>query len=155
MATANMYGSFLIKALNKELDWDGDTINVALVTSSYTPNQDTHDYWDDVVANEVANGNGYTTNGITLTSKTPLTMSEFPTGAYVAATNKIRLDAADVTWSSSTITARYAVIYDRSPASDATRPLLGYVDFGSNQSSSNGNFTITWDANGIFEITVA
>jgi hypothetical protein len=154
MATANMYGSFLVKALNKEIDWDGDDIRVALVGSGYTPNQDTHDYWDDVVAKEVT-GTGYTANGISLTSKTPLTMSEFPTGAYVAATNKIRLDAADVTWSASTITARYAVIYDRTPATDATRPLLGYVDFSSNQSSSNGNFTITWDANGIFEITVA
>lgn len=154
MATAYMYGSFLIKALNKEIDWDSDTINVALVTSSYTPDQDAHDYWDDVVANEVS-GTGYTANGATLASKTPLTMSAFPTGAYVSASNKIRLDAADVTWSSSTITARYAVIYDRTPGTDGTRPLLGYVDFGSNQSSSNGNFTLTWDANGIFEITVA
>lgn len=155
MATAKMYGSFLIKALNKEIDWDSDDIRIALVTSSYTPDQDAHDYWNDVVGNEVANGNGYTTNGTALSSKTPLTLSEFPTGAYVAADNKIRLDAADVTWGSSTITARYAVIYDRTPATDATRPLLGYVDFGSNQSSSNGNFTLTFDANGLFEITVA
>jgi len=65
------------------------------------------------------------------------------------------LDADDTTWSSSTITARYAVIYDASPATNATRPLIGYVDFGSDQSSSNGNFTITWDATGIVRITVA
>lgn len=145
MATAFMYGSALMKALNKEVDWDTDTIKVALATSSYTPSQDADDYWNDVVANEVS-GTGYTATGITLTTKTI---------GYTSGTNVIKLDADDVTWSSSTITARYAVIYDATPGTDATRPLLGYVDFGSNQSSSNGNFTITWDANGIFAITIA
>jgi hypothetical protein len=142
---SKLYGNFLAKALNKEVDWDTDTIKVALLTSSYTPNQDTHDYYDDVSSNEVS-GTGYTTGGATLASKTV---------TYDSGTNVIVLDAADVTWSSSTITARYAVIYDASPATNATRPLIGYVDFGSDQSSSNGNFTITWDATGIVRITVA
>ena len=142
---SKLYGSFLLKALNKEIDWDTDTIKVALLTSSYTPNQDTHDYFDDVVANEVS-GTGYTAGGNTLASKTI---------TYDGATNKVVLDAADTTWSSSTITARYAVVYDASPATNATRPIIGYVDFGSDQSSSSGNFTITWDATGIVVITVA
>jgi hypothetical protein len=140
-----MFGNFLKAALNKEIDWDSDTIYTALVTSSYTPDQDAHAYWSDVVANETS-GTGYTANGTALASKTIV---------YTGASNKITLDAADVTWSASTITARYAVIYDRTPGSDATRALLGYVDFGSNQSSSSGNFTITWNASGIFEITVS
>ena len=57
--------------------------------------------------------------------------------------------------SSSTITARYAVVYDDSGASNAAKALIGYVDFGSDQSSTNGNFTITWDSTGIVRITVA
>lgn len=142
---SKLYGSFIAKALNKEIDWDSDTIKVALVTSSYTPNQDTHDYWDDVVANE-ATGTGYTAGGATLASKT---------STYTGATNKLVLDAADVTWSSSTITARYAVVYDAQTGVNSTSPLIGYVDFGTDQSSSSGNFTITWDANGIVEFTVA
>ena len=146
-----MYGSFLVKALNKEIDWDNDDIRVALVTNAYTPAQDTHEYWSSVVANEVANGNGYTTNGIALANKNAMTLA----GAYTGATNKIKLDGDDVNWAASSITARWAVIYDRTPASDATRPLLGYVDFGSDQTSSSGNFTIVWDTAGIFEITVA
>ncbi len=77
------------------------------------------------------------------------------TNTYNSATNVIVLDADDVTWASSTITARYAVIYNATPATDATRPLIGYVDFGSDQSSTNGNFTITWDSTGIVRITVA
>lgn len=142
---SKMYGQFLAKALNKEVDWDSDTIKVALLSSAYTPNQDTHDYYDDVVANEVT-GTGYTAGGATLGSKT-LT--------YDAANNVVVLDAADVTWASSTITARYAVIYDDSGATNAAKALIGYVDFGSDQSSTNGNFTVTWDATGIIRVSVA
>ena len=142
---SKLYGQFLSQALNKEIDWDTDTIKVALLTNSYTPDQDAHNYLDDVIANEVT-GTGYTQGGNTLANKT---------NAYNSATNVIVLDADDTTWSSSTITARYAVVYDATPATNATRPLIGYVDFGSDQSSSNGNFTITWDATGIVRITVA
>jgi hypothetical protein len=142
---SKLYGQFLSQALNKEIDWDTDTIKVALLTNSYTPDQDAHNYLDDVIANEVT-GTGYTQGGNTLANKT---------NAYNSSTNVIVLDADDTTWSSSTITARYAVVYDATPATNATRPLIGYVDFGSDQSSSNGNFTITWDATGIVRITVA
>lgn len=142
---SKMYGNAILKAFNKEIDWDSDTIKVALVGSAYTPNQDSHDYWDDVVANEVT-GTGYTAGGATLAGKT---------ATYDAASNVIVLDANDVVWASSTITARYAVIYDDSGATNAQKALLGYVDFGSDQSSTNGNFTVTWDATGIIRITVA
>jgi hypothetical protein len=141
---SKLYGNFLAKALNKEVDFDSDTIKVALLTSSYTPNQDTHDYFDDVVANEVT-GTGYTSGGNTLGSKTV---------TYDGTNNVIILDAADTTWASSTITARYAVVYDAT-GTNSTSALIGYVDFGSDQSSTNGNFTITWDSTGIVRITVA
>ena len=140
---AKMYGQFLLKALNKEVDWDSDTIKVALLTSAYSPNQDTQVYFSDVSGNEVT-GTNYTAGGATLASKTI---------TYDSGTNVIKLDAADVTWASSTITARYAVVYDDTPASQ--KPLVGYLDFGSDQSSVNGDFTITWDAAGIARITVS
>lgn len=63
---------------------------------------------------------------------------------------------ANVSWASSTITARYAVIYDGTPGSDATRPLIGYLDFGADQSTTNGTFQITWDATlGVFYLLAA
>ena len=141
---SKLYGNFLLKALNKEVDFDSDTIKVALLSSSYTPDQDAHDYFNDVSTYEVS-GTGYTAGGATLASKT---------ATYDSSTNVIVLDAADVTWSSSTITARYAVVYD-STGTASTSALIGYVDFGSDQSSTNGNFTITWDSTGIGRITVA
>jgi len=98
---SKLYGQFLSQALNKEIDWDTDTIKVALLTNSYTPDQDAHNYLDDVIANEVTGATGYTAGGNTLANKT---------NSYNSATNVIVLDADDTTWSSSTITARYAVI---------------------------------------------
>jgi hypothetical protein len=141
--SAKMYGNCLLKALNKEIDWDTDTIKVMLCTSTYTPDQDAHIYKSSVT-NEVT-GTGYTAGGATLASKTI---------TYTGASNTITLDAADVTWSSSTITARYAVIYDDTGTA-STSPLIAYVDFGADVSSSGGNFTITWDATGIVTITAA
>ncbi len=144
MVIAKLFGLLFTALWNKEIDYDSDDIRVMLTTSTYVPAQDTHDYYDDVT-NEVT-GTGYTANGESLASKTV---------TYTAATNKHVLDAADVTWSASTITARIAVIYDRTPATDVTRPLISYQDFESDQSSSGGDFTIQWNASGIIEITVA
>lgn len=142
--TAFMYGKAIQKAFNKEIDWDSDTIKVALVGSAYVPSQDTHEYFDVHVQANEASGLGYTAGGATLTGKAV---------NYDAATNAVRLDAADVTWPSSTVTARYAVVYDDTPATN--KPVLGYVDFGANQSTSGTTFEIVWHANGVFEVAAA
>lgn len=142
--TAFVYGGFLQSLANKEIDLDTDTLKIMLCTSTYTPNQDTHRYKSSVT-NEVT-GTGYTAGGNTLTSVTV---------NYTAGTNTLALDAADTSWAASTITARYAVIYDSSPATDATRPLIAYIDFGADVSSSGAAFNITFDAAGILTITAA
>jgi|SRR6478609_514278 len=142
---SKLYGNVFKAAFNKEIDFDSDTIKVALIGSAYTPNQDSHDYWDDVVANEVT-GTGYTAGGAALASKTV---------TYDASTNTLKLDAADVTWSSSTITARYAVVYDDSGATNGQKALIAYFDFTTDRASSNGDFIVRWGADGIFSVTVA
>ncbi|RBO87010.1 hypothetical protein [Nocardia puris] len=143
-ASAKLYGLALRSIVNKEIDWDTDVIKVMLCTSSYTPNQDTHAYKSDIT-NEVT-GTGYTAGGATLGSCT---------ATYNAGTNTLTLDAADVSWPNSTITARYAIVYNSSPGSDATRPLIGYVDFDQNISTTAGTFSIVWDAAGIITATAA
>lgn len=143
---SKVYGNAIKAAFNKEVDWDSDTIRVMLLTSAYTPNQDGHDYVDDVRANEVAATGGYTTGGAALTSKT---------ATYDAATNTVKFDAADVTWAASTITARYAVVYNDSGATDATKALIAYFDFTTDRASSNGEFTVRWGADGVFSATAA
>lgn len=139
--TAKLYANVFAKALNKEIDLDTDTIKVALCTSTYTPNQATHAYFSSIT-NEVS-GTGYTAGGATLASKTVNTSSLTFT-----------FDAADTSWATSTITARYAIIYD-STGTAATSALIGYVDFGADVVSSGGTFSIVWDALGIATFTVA
>jgi hypothetical protein len=141
--TAKGYGQFLKLALStKPVDLLNNTIKVMLCTSSYTPDQDNHTTKANVTG-EVS-GTGYTAGGKALTNKT-LT--------YTASTNTTTFDADDVTWTNSTITARYAVIYADIGSTDSDKPLIGYVDFGEDKSSSNGDFTIQWSTSGICTFT--
>ena len=145
MAVAGKLFGLVFTALwNKEIDYDTDDIKAMLTTSTYAPDQDVHNYKDDVT-NEVT-GTGYTAAGALLGTKTV---------TYTASTNKHVLDAADVVWSSSTITARTAVVYDATPSTDATRPLICYQQSDVDISSSAGSWTIQWAAAGIVEITVS
>jgi hypothetical protein len=116
--------------LAKEVDFLGDSIKGMLTTVTYVPDQDAHDYKDDVT-NEVS-GTGYTATGMALANKTV---------TYTSGTNVGKIDADDLVWSATTITnARVLVIYDATPASDATRPLLFYSVFDANVSTDAGAF---------------
>jgi hypothetical protein len=138
---SGLYGITFLNALKNDLaldldDTTADRFKVMLVTSSYTPDFGTHDFKADVT-NEVS-GTGYDAGGKSLTSVT-LTQSG----------GTITFDAADVTWTSSTITARGAVIYDDSLTDD---PLIAYIDFGADKSSSSGDFVLSFNASGIFTL---
>ncbi len=143
MAVASkIYGKSLLSAYNKEIDLDTDAIKVMLVTSTYTPDQDVHQYKSSVT-NEVT-GTGYTARGATLGSKTV---------TYTGATNVFAFDAADATWTTSTITARTAVVYDDATGVDATAPLLCYFQESADVSTTAGTFSVVFAAAGIFTTT--
>lgn len=142
--TAFYYGNAFVNVFDKKIDWNSDTIKCALTTSSYTPDQDAHDFFNDIT-NEVS-GTGYTAGGATIANCTI---------TYTGGTNVLKLDGDDVSWAASTITARYAIIYDSTPGTAATNPLILYIDFGANVTSTAGTFTITFDAAGIATVTVA
>lgn len=146
--TANAYGSLPVGQFSataaRRIDWASDTIKVLLTTSAYTPDQDTHTYLSDVT-NEIT-GTGYTAGGQALSGKSV---------AYDSATNETRLIAAATTWSAATITARRAVVY-KDTGSAATSPLIGWVDFGVDQSITGADLALTWDAtNGVVKVAVA
>lgn len=135
MATGKWFGPAIGKVLGKQVDLVNDSIKVGLVTASYTPNQDTHDEWADVSANE-ASGTGYTAGGKVLSSKTM---------TYDSANNWWTFDAADLTWTSVSVSFRYAVIYDDTASG---KPLLGYVDFGTTQTATAQDLIIKWETTG-------
>jgi hypothetical protein len=136
-----VYNSFKRDIMNGGIDLDTDTIKVALVTSSYSPNIDTHDNFDDVT-NEVS-GTGYIAGGATLGSVTVTADTTNDRGVF---------DAADTSWATSTITARGAVIY-KSTGVSSTSKLIAYVDFGSDITSTASTFSITWNASGIITLS--
>jgi hypothetical protein len=124
---------------NNTWDWDTNVIKCALTTSAYTVDIDTHDFFNDVT-NEIT-GTNYTAGGFTLGTAT---------SSYDTATDQIRLAAANVSQATATFTARRAVVYNSSPGTAATNPLITFLDFGADVSPSAGTFAITWDATGIF-----
>ena len=144
MATASWYGNTMLKVLDGQaFDCDGSTIKLMLYDNTYTPDIDTHIYLDDVSTYEITTGADYT-GAVTLSCSAP---------SYDASNNRVVLDASNVLWSASTITASGAIIYvDTGLAS--TSLLLGYIDFGAEYSSVNGDFQITFDSTGVFHLSV-
>ena len=106
-----LYNTAKLKIGQSIIDLDGHTFKMALFLSTSNCNTLTYDEYADLT-NEVANGNGYTTGGVTMTAVT-LTNSS----------GTITFDSDNVEWNvtGAGITARFAVIYDDSVAGD---PLL-------------------------------
>ena len=120
---------------NKFLDYladndiSDDTFKVALVTSSYSPDKDTHEHFDDVT-NEVS-GTGYSAGGETVTGT--LTLD--------TANDKLTLEFASTSWTSATITARGAVYYS-STGTASTSTLIAFSDFGSDVAVTAGTLAL-------------
>ena len=136
-----IFNSFKRDVINGSIDLDTDTIKLMLVTSAYTPNIDTHTKRSDVT-NEVT-GTGYTAGGVALANKTVTVNNTTDKGVF---------DADDVTISTATITARGAVLYKSRGGASSADELICYLDFGSDITSTAGNFNITFDATGILTL---
>jgi hypothetical protein len=123
---------------NGVFDLDTDTIKVSAHTNTYAPNQDTHDFFDDLT-NEVT-GTNYTAGGATLGSVT-----------VTRATGTVTFDAADVVWTQSGAgfsTARKFVVY-KSTGSGPTSRLFSVVTADADVGNVTGDLTIAWNASGI------
>lgn len=114
----------LLEAKHNFLNSGGSTFNLALYTSSATLGAATTAY---TTSAEVS-GTGYTAKGSALTRVDP---SSSGTTALT--------DFADLTFSSSSITARGALIFNDSASGD---PAVCALDFGADKTSSSGDFTI-------------
>lgn len=125
-------------------DMDSHTFKMALTTSAqaladtFAGTSTDCRYAD--LTDEVASGGGYTTGGKTLTA------------TWTRATGTVTFDCDDQAWTSSTITARYAVIYD---STDANAGLLCFCLLDSapaDVSTVSGTLTVTINASGVFTL---
>jgi len=139
--TGFIYSNFMLQALEKEVNMETDTIKVMLLTSTHSPDQDNDNYRDDL-DNEVS-GTGYTAGG-----------AEAANPAVTVSGRVVTFDCDNISWGSSSITARYAVFYDATPGAAASDPLIACINFGADKTSENGTFQITIDASGLFTVTV-
>ena len=114
----------LMTATHNFTNSSGNTFNLALYTNSASLGAATTAYTS---SNETS-GTGYSAKGAALTNVTPT--SSGTTGFT---------DFADLTFSTVTITARGAMIFNESATGD---PAVCILDFGSDKSASSGDFTV-------------
>ena len=133
-------GNYMCTSFKNELlygvhDFDastGDTFNIALYTSSATLDASTTAY---SATNEIS-GTGYSAGGQALTNVNPTTSG---TTAFT--------DFADETFTTATITARGALIYNTTPNTTSisvSNPAVVVLDFGGDKNSTAGDFTIVF-----------
>ncbi len=141
--TAHVYPKFQESAIKKGVNLATDSLKVALF-SAYTF-ANTHATMADVkAAGTEASGTGYTAGGQALASVTVATSGNVTT-----------FDCADPAWTSSSISAAYAVFYDAQGGTDSTNIPIAYWDFGGTQTSASGTFTLTINASGVATLTAS
>lgn len=142
--STNWFRKMLEDALENTaaIDLNADTIKCALFTNTIAG---TFNFDSDTAyaaapwnANEVV-GTGYTAGGATLS-----------TPGVAVTSGVVAFDAGDASWSTSTITARGALVYDDTVA---TKYGIVAVNFGSDFASTAGTFSIAWNAAGILTFT--
>ena len=126
-AVCNSFKTEVLRAIHN-FTQGGNTFRLALYTSSATLNKSTTVY---VTANEVANGNGYTTKGVALTNVTPALSGDTAC-----------CDFADISFTSASFTANGCLIYNDTQADKA----VCVVAFGGDKTVSSGTFTIQFPA---------
>lgn len=116
----------------KAVDFSADSFKIILMASGFVFNADTHHGYADVSASELATGYGYTRNTKTLSG--------------VAVTEDDTNDRCSVTWSNVTWTASGgaigptpgAIIFDDTVTTPTADPIIGYIDFGGEQTQADG-----------------
>ena len=139
--TITLYPLGKKKLLDGTIDLDSHAFKVALFNNIAVYNS-AHDELADISANEIANGNGYTTGGQALSS---ITLNE--SGGTVT------WDAADADWTASGagLSAYKAAIYDDTVVG---KPLLAFIDLDGLQNAVAGaHLKLIWNASGILTLT--
>lgn len=146
MATLSMawYGRGVDAVSRNEVNLLSDTIRVAVLTNSYTPNQGGDQFWSEISVNE-ASGSGYVAGGQTLANKSLV---------YDPVERRVTFDGDNVVWDPATLSGRYVVLYQDTGISTTSR-LIGYGDAGAVQSSENAQFSVEWNVDGILRKTAS
>lgn len=122
---------------NTPVDFDTDTLKVALVTGAYTPDAVVHEFWSTPQAQEVGPATNYVVGGTALSNRTVSLSS----GAVTFDNSN------DLSWAQSGFgfaNARYAVLYKDSGAA-ASSPLIAYADLGGDKGNELSDLTLQFN----------
>jgi hypothetical protein len=117
-------------------------LKMMLLTDSHSTNVDTMDFINDVSGNEIT-GTGYTAKGKALTGVTT---------AQDDTDNEGVLTSDNISWTTSSFTARYAVLYDDTNTASTSR-IWAIYDLGANKVVDGGTFLLTVNSEGLINIT--
>jgi hypothetical protein len=141
--TAGVYNTGLYNIGAGNIHWLSDTFKVALMPSTYTPDIDADEYYDDISASECPSTGNYSAGGATVAGKT-LTND--------TANDKAVADADNPSWANLTqADIRIAVLY-KETGDPATAVLLMYWDFGVTQSPAAELFELPIPTTGVYTI---
>ncbi len=142
MAAWNLFDTWRDNRLDDTSAAVAGTLKVALVDAGYTPDQNLHDFFDDIT-NEVT-GTGYTAGGNAAASPT----------YTLSGVGLITFDASDpATWAQDAAgfsTARRAILYYDTGTASTSRLVAYSDDFGADRGNVSGDFSIAFDAAGIY-----
>ena len=140
-----LYNYWKRDVMTGTVDMDTNTFYVCLINSTGVAAANKDDHFRSTYTTYEVTGTGYTAGGAALTT---LVVSEDLTNdlAY--------FDGADVSWASATVTARGAIVYKSLGATNGTTDnLVCLFDFGSDQTATNGTFTIQWSTAGLIKLS--
>lgn len=135
--TTSVYDGFKGSLGAALTDIPSDSYYVMLVTNTYTFSA-AHRYKSDITGEVV--GTGYVAGGNTIGTIAWTYNSGTGQWQMLPASPTVTFTSALTTW-----VAAGHVVYDKTPSTDATRPLVCYCNYGANLPVANGNFPLTWD----------
>ena len=138
--TVKIYGQGQLKLNTGSIDLDTDTFKLMLVDNSNAPDLDADDFRDDRTTGELANGNGYSTGGVTLAGVAV---------TYDSASDQVRFDCNDPSWTfTASKTWRYGGVYKSRGGASSADELLANLDWGADN-TVNTPYTLTIDPAGL------
>jgi hypothetical protein len=142
--TVKWYGKGLLACMRNDVDLEADAIKLSLHTSTFAPNLDTDDFFDDAT-NELTASGGYSAGGVALAGKAL---------SYDAASDQVRFDFDDPAFPfTASKTWRYGVLRKARGGAAAADELIALLDWGADQTSSV-TYVVQIDAAGLLYIDV-
>src|SRR5579872_2835050 len=134
-AMCNSFKQELMQAVHNFTNSTGNTFKLALIKFGMagTYNNGTTNYSNVTGNSDEVSGTGYTAGGLTLTNVTPALSTNTATTSF----------SGTIQWTTATIDAAGMIIYN----SSASNKAAGVFDFGGEQKSTAGTFTINMPTN--------